>query len=217
MRTFIVCVLGVCLFTSVASVKADIVNETLWINELHYDNSGADMGEAVEVVVPVGFDVSTLRLEFYNGSNGSLYDTDDGGAWVAGATVDGFTLYTSTPGSIQNGAPDGLGLSSIDGTTLYQFLSYEGALTAVGGNWDTRTSTDIGVSEGGGTAIGESLQLTGTGTQYSSFTWVAPSTDNFGAINTGQSFAVIPEPSTIGLLGLAIVGFGFARRRKTAL
>jgi hypothetical protein len=33
------------------------------------------------------------------------------------------------------------------------------------------TSTDIGVAENGTEAIGLSLQLKGTGTKYSDFTW----------------------------------------------
>src|SRR5690606_11280214 len=43
-----------------------------WINEFHYDNIGADVGEFVEIAGPSGLDLSNYRLLFYNGSDGEL-------------------------------------------------------------------------------------------------------------------------------------------------
>lgn len=63
---------------------------------------------------------------------------------------------------IQNGSPDGIAL--VNGTTVVQFLSYEGTFAAVDGPASDMTSVDIGVSEPGSTPIGFSLQLRGTGT-----------------------------------------------------
>jgi predicted extracellular nuclease len=51
------------------------------------------------------------------------------------------------------------------------------------------TSTDIGVSETGSEPVGQSLQLTGTGSAYGDFTWQPPAAESFGAINPGQTFA----------------------------
>jgi predicted extracellular nuclease len=64
---------------------------------------------------------------------------------------------------------------------------------AVGGPADGLTSTDIGVFENGSGPIGDSLQLTGSGTFYADFTWTADAPNTFGAINTGQTFAA-PAP-----------------------
>ncbi len=50
-------------------------------------------------------------------------------------------------------------------------------------------SVNIGVSELGSEALGLSLQLSGTGTQYSDFTWQAPATATAGALNNGQTLA----------------------------
>jgi predicted extracellular nuclease len=50
------------------------------------------------------------------------------------------------------------------------------------------TSTDIGVSETGSEPVGQSLQLTGTGSTYGDFTWQPPAASSFGAINPGQTF-----------------------------
>jgi len=88
---------------------------------------------------------------------------------------------------LQNGAPDGLALID-DAGNVIQFLSYEGTITAVGGQADGLTSEDIGEEESGSTPVGESLQLAGTGTDYENFAWANPSLASFGQVNTNQSF-----------------------------
>ncbi len=45
-------------------------------SELHYDNSGTDAGEAIEVSGPAGTDVNGWRIVLYNGSGGAVYRTD---------------------------------------------------------------------------------------------------------------------------------------------
>ncbi len=102
---------------------------------------------------------------------------------------------------LQNGSPDGMALVDPGGTVV-MFLSYEGTFAAVGGPADGLTSTDIGVSEGGTSPVGNSLQLTGTGTTYGDFTWAASQPATFDGINTGQTFgAPINEPVTINCGG----------------
>ena len=85
----------------------------------------------------------------YNGSNGQTYDTD-----VLTAPVDGVTVVEYA-GTLQNGAPDGLAL--VNGTTVVEFLSYEGQFAATNGPATGLQSTNIGVSESGSGAIGNSL------------------------------------------------------------
>lgn len=164
-----------------------------WINELHYDNDGGDVNEGVEIVIAdeSTFPLSEWYLILYNGSNGTEYGTIDYTSPDIQNTVGGFTIaWKDAPSSIQNGGPDGLALIHDDGTTetVVQFLSYEGSFTASGGLADGQTSTDIGVSETNLTPIGESLQLSGNGTQYSDFTWEVPAAHTRGLINNGQSF-----------------------------
>ena len=169
---------------------------TVFINEIHYDNAGADVGEAVEVAGPAGTDLTGWSMVFYNGSNGEAYRTttfsgpipDLGGGF-------GVVALSYPTNGIQNGAPDGMAL--IDATnTVLQFLSYEGTFAAVGGPADGMLSVDIGVSETSTTPVGQSLQLTGTGKAYSDFTWSEPASETFGAFNNGQLFAAggIAEP-----------------------
>ncbi len=133
-----------------------------FISEIHYDNTGADVGEFVEICIPPGTSVAGFQLVLYNGSNGTTYNTTtltDPDPVACPPASDGNTYLVVTPSaSIQNGAPDGLALVNSSGAVC-EFLSYEGTITATNGPANGMTSTDIGVSESSGTAIGESLQL----------------------------------------------------------
>jgi Secretion system C-terminal sorting domain/Lamin Tail Domain len=183
--------------------------QTVFINEIHYDDAGSDSGEGFEIAGPAGTDLTNWTVAKYNGSNSGVYGTEN----LSGSIPDeggGFgALWFGLPANgLQNGAPDGLALIAADGTTVIQFLSYEGVITAVGGPADTMTSTDIGVSEAG-VPEGQSLQLGGTGTVYTNFTWNAPSTASTGLINPGQSFgAAVPAITITAPADLAVLASG---------
>jgi predicted extracellular nuclease len=160
---------------------------SVWINEIHYDNDGTDVGEAIEVAGTAGTDLSGWSLVLYNGSNGSAYDTKALSGMIPDQQNGFGTIAFSYPSNgIQNGSPDGIAL--MNGTGVVQFLSYEGTLTAVGGPADGMASADIGVTEAGNSAIGDSLQLTGSGTGHDDFSWSESAPNTFGALNTGQAF-----------------------------
>jgi predicted extracellular nuclease len=161
---------------------------SVFINEIHYDNTGTDAGEAIEIAGPAGTDLTGWSIVLYNGAGGAVYDTDV----LSGVIPDqqnGFgTVSFSYPvNGIQNGAPDGIALVNPSNVAV-QFLSYEGTFTAVGGPANGMVSTDIGVSESGSEPLGQSLRLTGTGSAYEDFTWNTSAAASFGAINPGQSF-----------------------------
>ena len=160
--------------------------QTVFINEIHYDNAGADTGEGVEVAGPAGTDLLGWSIVLYNGSNNSTY----GRISLEGSIPDlqgGFGTLAFFGPSIQNGSPDGLALISAEGEVI-QFLSYEGTITALEGPAAGMTSKDIGVSQDGTDPEGHSLQLAGEGNQYADFTWQTSSENTFGAINTNQDF-----------------------------
>ena len=46
-----------------------------WINEFHYDNAGADIGEFVEIAAAAGTNLAGWSIVLYNGSGGVAYDT----------------------------------------------------------------------------------------------------------------------------------------------
>ncbi|MEJ2459169.1 MAG: Calx-beta domain-containing protein, partial [Novosphingobium sp.] len=180
------------------------MSNNVFINEIHYDNAGSDTGEAIEVAGVAGTDLTGWSLVLYNGNGGSAYSTVS----LTGVLPDqdsGYGTLSFPISGIQNGAPDGFALVDAGGNVI-QFLSYEGAFAAVGGAADGMMSTDIGVAETSSTPAGYSLQLTGTGTQYSDFTWASGAVDTFGSINGGQSFGTVsgPQPGTLSMADASI-------------
>ncbi|MGB5490556.1 MAG: hypothetical protein WBM76_06990, partial [Woeseiaceae bacterium] len=170
--------------------------QSVFINEIHYDNAGTDVGEAIEIAGPAGTDLTGWSIVLYNGNNGSSYNTIS----LSGAIADqqgGFgTVDVSLPtNGLQNGSPDGIALVDA-GNAVVQFLSYEGSFSAVGGPADGVLSTDIGVAEISSSAIGDSLQLTGSGAMYANFAWAPPSPSSFGSPNAGQTFIGGGGPSS---------------------
>lgn len=163
--------------------------QSIFINEIHYDNDGADTQEGVEIAGPAGTDLSGYTLEFYNGSGGALYASVSLSGTIANQQ-NGYGAIFFDQAGVQNGSPDGLALVDAANNVI-QFLSYEGAFTAVGGSADGLLSTDIGVSESGSTAIGNSLQLAGNGTEYADFSWQSDSPSSYNAINPGQNFGAV--------------------------
>ncbi|HVS31663.1 MAG TPA: choice-of-anchor X domain-containing protein [Thermoanaerobaculia bacterium] len=165
----------------------------VFINEIHYDNTGEDVDEMIEIAGPAGTDLSGYSLILYNGASTSRapYNTRT----LTGVIPDqmngfGTAAFFYPVNGIQNGSPDGMALVGPGG--LIQFLSYEGTFTAVGGPADGMTSVSIGVSEDGTEPIGQSLQLTGSGTHYGDFTWSGPVTATPSAVNIGQTFGETP-------------------------
>lgn len=159
--------------------------QSVFFNEIHYDNASTDANEAVEIAGPAGTDLTGWSVVLYNGNGGAPYGTLN----LAGAIPDtcaGFGAVPLPATGIQNGSPDGLALVNALGMVV-QFLSYEGPMTAVGGPANGMTSVDIGISEDGTGAADSSLQLSGTGTTYPDFTWAA-ATASMGVCNAGQTF-----------------------------
>ena len=168
--------------------EPDGASALVWINELHYDNDGDDVGEAVELAGVAGTDLTGWTLELYNGAGGTVYDTTSLSDTVPDQQ-DGFgTVAVSyPPNGLQNGSPDGLALVDASGGVV-QFLSYEGTFEGADGAAAGLTSTDIGVAEGSNTAAGTSLQLTGTGESAADFSWTGSTEASFGQVNAGQIF-----------------------------
>ena len=179
----------------------------VFINEFHYDNSGNDVGEFIEVVVGPAFVGATPSIQLYNGNNGRSYGSrilldefTPGPSNTPGLP----TLYFKKISGIQNGAPDGLALA-IDGV-VREFLSYEGTFTAIDGIAAGMTSNPVGVAQGPSTPVGQqSISRTGSGKIAEDFEWqIQPGNHTPGEINIGQSFGTSPEPQGIGIDNLII-------------
>jgi endonuclease I len=160
---------------------------TAWINEFHYDNDGTDTGEFVEVAGPAGTNLSGWKLIGYNGSGGAQYASVTLSGTIPDQQSCLGTLSFAFAG-LQNGSPDGIALVDASNVVV-QFLSYEGVMVATDGPAAGMSSIDVGVSETTTTPVGQSLQLAGTGEQYSDFTWQAPAASTSGNKNNGQIFS----------------------------
>lgn len=134
-----------------------------WINEIHYDNTGTDTNEGVEIAGKAGTDLTGWKVVLYNGNDRASYYTLNLSGTIPNEQGGYGTSWFARVG-IQNG-PDGLALVSPTG--VVQFLSYEGSFTATNGPASGMTSVDIGVSEASNSPIDQSLQLQGTGNEYS--------------------------------------------------
>ena len=172
------------------------IGQTVFINEIHYDNEGTDANEGFEIAAEAGTNLFGWRIVLYNGSNGQAYSSIViANFFPIPNQSNGFGFLTVTHSGIQNGAPDGFALVN-SSDSVVQFLSYEGTITATNGLAMGLTSTDIGVLETSSTAATESLQLIGYGNEYSDFTWQMPTSSSFGDVNLGQTFGEGEAPET---------------------
>lgn len=181
------------LLIVVSLLSVNLINaQTVWINEIHYDNAGADVDEGIEIAGMAGTDLSCYALMLYNGSDNELYGTND--SIVLSGTIDdegcgfGAVWFGLPSNGLQNGSPDGIGLWNHCTNTVVQFLSYEGVITAGDGPMIGLTSEDIGVFESTSAPVGGSLQLTGSGSTYADFSWDSLGVHTNGDLNTNQNF-----------------------------
>ena len=143
-------------------------------SEIHYDNVGDDQGEAIEIEGPAGTSLDGWRIFLYNGNGGAAYDSVAlTGLIPASCGARGVVVTNYPSNGIQNG-PDAVAL--VNGTTVVQFLSYEGSFTASNGPAVGMTSVDIGIQENSA-PIGQSLQLLNSGV------WSGPFASTFGTCN----------------------------------
>ena len=159
---------------------------TVRFSEIHYDNFGADINEAIEVEGPAGTDLTGWSIVLYNGNGGGVYNTQTlSGTIPSMCSGRGVVYVIYPPDGIQNGPPDGFALVNGSGTVV-EFLSYEGSITATDGPAVGLTSYNIGVSQTS-TPIGQSLSRNTAGL------WQAPAAATIGACNTGEG----PPPPTL--------------------
>jgi uncharacterized protein len=168
-----------------------------WINEFHYDNSGIDSGEFVEIG-HTGGPVTNFRVVLYNGNGGVSYSdiTITSTAFNPSGTSYTFIDYPSN--GIQNGAstdtgtdPDGIALVDPAGIVV-DFISYEGSFTATNGPAVRQSSFDIGIREIGSTASGLSLQKCPNVAK----TWFGPSASTKGQANAPNAICAVGAPVT---------------------
>ena len=184
----------------------------VFINEFHYDNSGLDVNEGVEIAGQSGVNLAGWNLALYNGFNGQVYSTISLSGIISNQNNNFGALFFGGF-VLQNGSPDAIALVNPSASVM-QFISYEGTLTALNGPANGLDSIDIGISEISA-PLGYSLQLIGSGNSYADFTWHEAMPSTYDAINTNQFFSgedVVPEPTTFLLFGVGLLPL--LRRKK---
>jgi hypothetical protein len=163
----------------------------VWINEIHYANTGPDVYEGVEIAGLAGTDLSGYELVFYSSGNevetnthalsGSIEadvqacDSSYGAYWF------GFGTATN---AVPNNPSNGWALVYKPLTQLVNYVTWGGSVTGSNGPAEGIASEYIG-DELAGTPVGYSLQLVGMGTNYQAFTWTNGSASR-GTLNAGQ-------------------------------
>ena len=159
-------------------------------SELHYDNSGTDVNEKIEIAGPAGTDLTGWSVVLYGGdAQGdtnppySAYSTTDLGVPIpATCGPNGVIVIDYAVNGIRNalfnGTGHAAGMALIDNNgQVVEFLSYEGSFTAVDGPAAGHLSVDIGVAEEPPPAPGNSLHRDDLGV------WQNAAPQDFGACN----------------------------------
>jgi hypothetical protein len=154
----------------------------LVINEVDYDQVGTDANGFVEIknAGDSDADLANVDLVAVNGGDSAEYDR----VALSGKLAPGGHLDIAI--ELQNGAPDGLAL--LEGTTLLDALSYEGAITAatIGGQtYNLVEGTAIPAAvEDSNTAAGSLIRNPdGKDTNDASSDWAFTTTVTRGAAN----------------------------------
>eukprot|EP01084_Bolivina_argentea_P311312 538862_1 len=180
------------------SLEEKISTATIWINELHYDNDGKDVGEFVEIAGIAHTTLGNYQIYLYSGADGLMYKDLSFNTGSIPKQQNGFGTVLLTFDQIQNGGNGGDGVALIysDNNVDYvvQFLSYEGQFMANDGPANGRNSADIGITQSTSAIVNSSLCLTGLGYQYEDFKWKRCLVSTPGGININQMITT-PNPT----------------------
>ena len=160
-------------------------NAELVLNEIDYDQVGADSGGFVEIFNAGGSaaDLTGVALVLVDGGTGDEYLRRTlTGTLAAGA-------YLVVEVDAQNGAPDGVALIGAGGALL-DALSYEGAIEAAtigGATYDLVEGTVLPAATADSNTVAGSLSRipNGSDTDDAATDWAFTSTVTQGAANVG--------------------------------
>jgi hypothetical protein len=177
-----------------------------FINEIHYDNTGTDTGEAIEVAGPAGFDLDGWTIVLYNGYNGTTYGTGH----LSGTIPDlqngfGVVVVDFPTNGIQNGSPDGLALVSSDLVTTMGVVTADFQKSSelsgffvqdLSGDKDPSTSDGVFVYHrdywGYDVSVGDVVRFTAEVSEYSGLTELSNVADltvcGTGSVNPTKVF-----------------------------
>ena len=158
------------------------------INEIDYDQVGADSGGFVEIANTTSASIALdgLALVLVNGGDGQEYAR----VALTGSLAGG--VYLALDIEAQNGAPDGVALIDTASKALLDALSYEGAITAAvidGQTYNLVEGTALDESVVDSNTVAGSLSRipNGTDTNNAATDWAFTTTLTKGAANVASS------------------------------
>ncbi len=172
-----------------------------WINEIHYDNAGADQNEFVEVVVasPEMYSLIDLSLYMYNGYNGEHYCMDCISEFTPGERIGPYQFYTWFQRGIQN---DTEGMILVYHDTLVDIIAYEGSFTGTLAPAEGLLFPDVGVAETGSSPVTSSIYLSG----LPGSDWLYGTASTPGYENPGQNLSEILTPVELAYFEAEVSG-----------
>ncbi len=170
-------------------------SQRVFVNELLYDSFRLVNGtnqevvpNLIEIAGPAGTNLSSYSLVLYNRVPNPNGNIDQGQVYgslpVSGIIPDqengfGVLSFTYSPGTLDRNQA---GIAVVDGNGVTtNFISYETSLTAINGPANGLVSKQTTVQNGSNG--NQSLQLQGTGSIYTDFTWSGLFTQTPGQIN----------------------------------
>jgi hypothetical protein len=158
------------------------------INEIDYDQVGADSGGFVEIANTTGAAIALdgIVLVLVNGGDGQEYSRIALTGSLAGGN------YLALDIEAQNGAPDGVALVGSAPGTLLDALSYEGEIHAAvidGQTYDLVEGTALAESVADSNTVGGSLSRipNGSDSNNAATDWAFTTTLTKGAANVASS------------------------------
>ncbi len=161
----------------------------IWINELHYDNEGIDVGEGVELAGAPQLVLDGYVLDACNGADGGIVEAQRCPlSGSLGYAAKGVGVLWCAMENLQNG-PDAVALWGGGGclaSCVWDVVGYEGRFVIREGPAAGVVACPVGVTEGASTAAGMSLQRTGSGWGRNGFQWTGPRPATCGVLNADQ-------------------------------
>ncbi len=212
-------------FTSMIAMQA---HASIIINEIDYDQPGADSAEFIELFNNGGGAVALdgYSLQLINGGDGSSYRT---------INLDGFNLggggyfvicdntalvtncnydFSTTASWLQNGAPDAIAL--FNDNDIIDAISYEGILPP----YTEGTVLVVADSNSLVLSLGRVPDGFDSNDNFADFqqTCITPGSANIaGSGDCSVSVSAVPLPATAWLFGCGLLGLvGIARKQRKA-
>ncbi len=174
-----------------------------WVNEFHYDNTGTDTNEGIELAGEAGIDLANYFIIMYDGDYGGTYRSNSFSGLIDDEGQGYGAVWLPYPLNGLRNPWAGIALCHVT-NGLLQFISYGGSFTATNDVAAGIASIDVGLTEGSSTPVGYSLQLQGTGTNYEAFTWSGPMAHTRDELNGAGQIIIGPVNAKVAYSGLSL-------------